>query len=347
MAYYNLLDRDSFRVRVFDRDKYKCVNCGEPAVDAHHIMERRLFHDGGYYINNGVSLCEDCHILAEKTLLSTDELREKASITERILPEHLYHDHNYDKWGNIINPNGTRIKGELFYDPSVQKIIPLEIKALFLSYVKYPRTFHLPWSESRTADDRVHENLDFFIGKEVVVLEKRDGENSSVYSDGYFHARSIDGNNHPSQDWLKNHIQNWFFELPTDWRVCGENLYALHSIKYNNLQTYFEVFNIWNENNECISWKETKEWCELLKIETVPVLYEGPYDEYVIKGIKLDTALQEGYVIRLSESFPYSKFRYSTAKFVRKNHVNTTVHNWRMGWTKDKCNHRSIENEIN
>lgn len=52
-----LLTRDDFREFVFKRDNHKCVVCGEPAVDAHHILERRLFHDSGYYLDNGASLC--------------------------------------------------------------------------------------------------------------------------------------------------------------------------------------------------------------------------------------------------------------------------------------------------
>jgi 5-methylcytosine-specific restriction endonuclease McrA len=44
-----LLNRDEFREGVFERDNHKCVICGKPAVDAHHIMERRLFPDGGKF----------------------------------------------------------------------------------------------------------------------------------------------------------------------------------------------------------------------------------------------------------------------------------------------------------
>ena len=43
-----LLTRDEFREGVFARDHNNCVICGEPAADAHHIVERRLFSDGGY-----------------------------------------------------------------------------------------------------------------------------------------------------------------------------------------------------------------------------------------------------------------------------------------------------------
>jgi hypothetical protein len=50
-----LLTRDQFREAVFARDKHKCVICKEPAKDAHHIMERRLFTEtdelGGYFLD--------------------------------------------------------------------------------------------------------------------------------------------------------------------------------------------------------------------------------------------------------------------------------------------------------
>ena len=87
-----LLTRDQFREGVFERDGHKCVVCGNPAQDAHHIIERRLFSDGGYYLDNGASVCGDCHIKAEQTVISPQELRDAAGIRKIVLPEHLYHD---------------------------------------------------------------------------------------------------------------------------------------------------------------------------------------------------------------------------------------------------------------
>ena len=157
----HLLSRDNFRQAVFERDGLKCVICKNPAQDAHHILERRLFSDGGYFVENGASLCGKCHIEAEETVLSCELIRESAGIETIILPEHLYKDNNYDKWGNIILVNGQRLKGELFYDESVQKILKQRNKLdLFCDYVKYPRTFHLPWSEGKTDDDRTLENTE-------------------------------------------------------------------------------------------------------------------------------------------------------------------------------------------
>ena len=56
------------------------------------------------------------------------------------------------------------------------------------SYVKYPRTPHLPWSPGATADDRVHTDLAGLEGREIVVTEKLDGENTTIYRD-HVHAR--------------------------------------------------------------------------------------------------------------------------------------------------------------
>ena len=146
-----LLTRDDFRSAVFARDGYKCVNCGITAgdvigshpvrLDAHHILERRLFSDGGYYLSNGATLCDQsgigCHMDAETTALSVEDIRLKAGITKVILPEDMYADLVYDKWGNTILANGTRTRGPLFNDASVQKVLALNLH-LFTDLVKYP-----------------------------------------------------------------------------------------------------------------------------------------------------------------------------------------------------------------
>ena len=57
--------------------------------------------------------------------------------------------------------------------------------------LKYPRTLHLPWSESITSDDKVMKSIDSLLNKNVIVSLKMDGENTTLYTD-YIHARSID-----------------------------------------------------------------------------------------------------------------------------------------------------------
>lgn len=328
---HKLLTRDQFREQVFARDRHECVLCGAPAQDAHHIIERRLWRDGGYYLANGASVCGDCHLKCESTEVSVAQIRVAAGITKPVIPDHLYSDTVYDKWGNIILDNGTRLKGELFHDASVQKVIAPFLH-VFTDRVKYPRTHHLPWSPGITEDDRVIQNLTEFKGERVIVTEKMDGENTTWYKDGT-HARSVDGRGHPSRDWCKNLWSQISGEIPHGWRICGENLYATHSIRYDSLSTYFMGFSIWDDRNQCLSWDETQEWFQLLGITSVPIMYDGIYDEKLIRSLydeKRDWHLREGYVIRTARSFSYGEFKSCVAKFVRANHVSTSKH-WMFG----------------
>ena len=59
--------RENFRNKVFTRDKNKCVFCNiTDNLDAHHITDRNELTNGGYVLENGISLCEVHHKMAEK-----------------------------------------------------------------------------------------------------------------------------------------------------------------------------------------------------------------------------------------------------------------------------------------
>jgi len=324
-----LLTRNEFREGVFARDNNKCVICKNEAKDSHHIVERRLFNDGGYYLDNGASLCSECHLKAESTEISCTKIREKCNIKDTLLPDHLYANNEYDKWGNIILPNGQRVKGELFFDESVQKIIKPFIY-MFTDHIKYPRTYHFPFSANRTNDDRTLSSCDQFIGKEVVVTEKMDGENSSIYN-GYFHARSLENEAHPSRDWVKKFSKEFDWEIPEGWRICGENVFAKHAIHYTNLESYFYLFSIWNEKNFCLSWDETLTYADMLGICVVPTIWRGIWDEDEIRGLaeNIDEKEVEGFVVRLVDGYEYGAFKDSVAKYVRKNHVQSGSNFWK------------------
>ena len=322
-----LLTRNEFKEAVFKRDGYCCVVCKKPAKDAHHVIERKLWDDGGYYLDNGVSLCEEHHLKAEMTILTCEELRDLAGIQKVIVPEHLYLDCMIDKWGNPIMPNGRRLKGELFDDPSVQKILNQgNVLNLFSRYVKYPRTYHLPWSPGVTKDDRVIKSTSVFEGREVVVTVKMDGENTTMYND-YIHARSLADKKHWSKSWIKNFHGGIAHDIPEEMRLVVENLYAKHSIKYNDLESYCYGISAW-VNLTCLDWDTTIDWFEILGIPMVPTLYRGNWDEKKIRSIALDYEKQEGYVVRLADSFHYRNFSRSVAKFVRANHVSQSSQNW-------------------
>lgn len=193
------MNREEFRAAVFARDGGRCVFCGAPAQDAHHLLERRLWSDGGYHPDNGIAVCAACHLDCERTLRSVEEGRAAAGIVTVLLPDHLERDATYDKWGNPILSDGRRSPGELFHDPSVQKeLAEGGMLDRFTPYVKYPRTYHLPWSHTTGSPDRFLPDVRHFAGIEVVITEKMDGENTTIYRD-HVHARAIDGGSHKSQ----------------------------------------------------------------------------------------------------------------------------------------------------
>lgn len=67
--------RKQFREGVHKRDKHRCRVClSMGKLDAHHIQNRKLMPIGGYVLNNGISLCESCHIKAEAYFNEEGEL---------------------------------------------------------------------------------------------------------------------------------------------------------------------------------------------------------------------------------------------------------------------------------
>lgn len=117
-----LLSRENFKKECFKRDKGLCVFCKEKAVDAHHIIDRKLFSDGGYYLDNSASVCSEHHILCEKTIITLEEVYSACNIKNPIMPNFFEKDKIYDKWGNVLINEFKRIPGPLFNDTAVQKI---------------------------------------------------------------------------------------------------------------------------------------------------------------------------------------------------------------------------------
>lgn len=59
----------AWRKAVYEKDKYTCQSCGNSKggnLNAHHIYPYALYKDLRFDVNNGVTLCEDCHKLFHK-----------------------------------------------------------------------------------------------------------------------------------------------------------------------------------------------------------------------------------------------------------------------------------------
>ncbi len=63
--------RKTFSNLVFTRDDSKCRICGEKEnLDAHHITDRHEMPNGGYVVENGITLCSKHHLQAEQYHIS-------------------------------------------------------------------------------------------------------------------------------------------------------------------------------------------------------------------------------------------------------------------------------------
>lgn len=193
---------------------------------------------------------------------------------------------------------------------------------------KYPRTPHLPWSPGRSNDDRVLADVDHLRGQELMATIKMDGENTTLYSD-HIHARSLDSKDHESRHWVKAFHAGIKHLIPSDWRICGENLFATHSIQYTNLPSYFLGFSIWDDRNVCLGWANTIDIFTDLGIHTPQQFIfdpKLPLEEIDARYQRIFRNREEGYVVRLYNEFRYEEFERSVAKYVRRGHVQTDKH---------------------
>ena len=204
--------------------------------------------------------------------------------------------------------------------------------------MKYMRTYHLPWSEGLQNDDRRMEHLDSWDENDVIVVtEKLDGENTSLHKDN-IHARSEDSLHHESRNYVKQKWGQIKYLIEDDHQIVVENVYAKHSIYYDNLTDFCYLINIINkETGRILRWDEIRFWSKTLSIPLAPVLYMGKYgnwNPYMPEKSEFGAEC-EGYVVRKYNSFPVEDFDKHVAKFVRKGHVQTTQH-WTRTWTPNK-----------
>jgi hypothetical protein len=201
---------------------------------------------------------------------------------------------------------------------------------LLIDRFKYPRTPHLPWSRGRSADDKQILNFDGFEGREVVITEKMDGENTTLYPDTYTHARSIDSKYHESRTWIKSDWASKAHRLAPNLRIAGENMFARHSIAYNDLESYFYGYGVY-AGNRCLSWDETVDLIQDFDYPTPYEYYRGMWNQAVahqwsehLHEIRSEDI--EGYVVRITDEFDIADFGSVVAKSVRHEHVNTDAH---------------------
>lgn len=201
--------------------------------------------------------------------------------------------------------------------------------------VKYPKTPYLPWSPGMPGrHERIFDVNHFAIeNKNVTVTLKMDGENTTMGRD-YIHARSLDW---VMQPWRTRVHTIWrervSYRIPDNMRIVGENMQAIHSIAYDDLEDWFLVHSIW-EDNLCLNYPVTSKIAAELGLKMVPYVIGTSWTEAKLVTIPEG---HEGYVVRLTGPFEYELFHKSIAKAVRKDHVQTDQH-----WSKKPM----VENKL-
>ena len=195
---------------------------------------------------------------------------------------------------------------------------------------KYPRTYHLPYSEKTSSDDKRMDNDNHFLKKEVIVSIKMDGENTTIYND-YSHARSINSDkNTEDRKWIEQ-FRSYLIsgKLTSNQRICGENLFYRHQCKYDDLLSMFYVFSIW-ENDTCYDWNYTINFCKELNILPVETIYLGIYDrDKILEAFDPYRNTNEGFVVRATNSFNIDDFQLNVNKFVKSDFILPNAH-WRV-----------------
>jgi RNA ligase len=219
---------------------------------------------------------------------------------------------------------------------------------------KYGRTYHYPFSPGTTSDDRINHTYWQNIQQidTLIHTEKLDGENNCLSRHGVF-ARSHAAptvspwTNQIRQKWelIKNDLGNL--------EIFGENLFAIHSIEYQQINSHFYVFGV-REFDRWLSWEETKFYAQMLDFETVPVIktIQNFADENVFKqdilsiisqpsvfdSVDFQTqqpCMMEGIVSRNTGEYLVGDFEKNVFKYVRKGHVKTDEH-WTRNWKRAK-----------
>lgn len=360
-----MTSRGDFRDACVSRDSGECVIpwCHEPVTvdpdgpgEVHHIIERELWDDGGYFADNGSCVCNYHHRLAENNLIPPQAFWRWLDIRDVTIPvdgvptvvpaEALGTDKAaqtlaIDKWGKPFDAPSWKQHRENIKYPSTRHMLPL--------YWQSPNGT----AASRTErDDTGFEDIDHFIDMPLAVMIKMDGSNAMLVRDYDEPVRARNGKHadHESFDMLKHEYweRDVFDAIPEHIQVFGENMYAKHSIHYGcpfdgcngcedraaSVQDVFLVFGAYDTRYDLwLSWPEVFNLSREIGFEMAPtvrtdVSFESIQDLKSLQTMADDLieSGHEGIIVRSFYPFHYGQFDRLLGKYVRPNHVTTDDH---------------------
>lgn len=207
--------------------------------------------------------------------------------------------------------------------------------------MKYPKTRYFAFSPSKENKDVRRTglfDLDDLLGKHLVATAKMDGSNVQLTSERIA-ARNGCTASHPSFDFAKALHAQIKYHIPSHLVIFGEWLYAKHSIHYLDLESYLQIFAVYDKADHIwLSWEDVYQWAYRLGFSTVHQIFtiEGPYPRVGLEKIivsegnsYIENYGSEGLVVRNIEAFSAKNFKHNVAKYVRADHVTTDEH-----WSK-------------
>jgi len=362
------MTRQDFREECVARDGGECLVPGcsatvtsspDGAGEVHHIIERKLWPEGGYIPDNGACVCNEHHRLAEDNIIPPQAFWRWADVT-RVPYPHPSIAQGYKEFG-VYNSKKRDIMvdkwGEPFETPPWEE---------HREYIKYPSTRHLPFSHERDADDTAHSQLDWAMGYPLVATVKMDGGNAMLVRDSENPIRARNGR-HADREHF-DMAKQWYWDndlyskIPAHYQIFGEWLYAKHSIHYGcdcdepcedvgpALRDYFQVFGVYDTRYQLwLGWQETKLVARELDLTVTPParhFYDGPFEpsdvyhlgefdnsqEFWQYAYDLSTSVvdagHEGIVIRSAHPFHYGQIEQRLGKYVRPGHVKEDEKHW-------------------
>lgn len=206
--------------------------------------------------------------------------------------------------------------------------------------MKFPRTFHLPYSPGKGSDDKTMQPtyVSMFVDTPILITEKLDGENQ-FWSSTEFHLRSESSTGGQLRSKAKARHAAIKRFIPKNIGLFVEDISNKHSIEYKDTSEEFFVIRAIDTNEQrFLTWAETKAIAQSCGLPVVPTKYEGTaftdgmFEFVVNRHAETQSVLgggeSEGIVVSrvLDMRYPTEMWHVFNVKWVRANHVQTDEH---------------------
>ena len=211
-----------------------------------------------------------------------------------------------------------------------------------LDFFKFPTTPHLTvLGKGTVRNDKVfteHER-DAFLDHELIVEEKIDGANVGISFDssgevhvqnrGSFLLKPYQGQWKKLDEWLSLNLDRFFDVLQDQYILFGEWCFARHSVRYENLPSWFLGFDIYDkENRQFLSCEMRNDLFRQMDISQTPMLGRGRFSLQELKTFFRTSRFSSTASERIYLRYDHGKWLGARAKLVRPEFVQTIEIHW-------------------